>query len=61
MDENTRRRVFDPHFTTRGASGGSGLGLAIARRQVEAMGGTIEVESHPQQGSAFRILLARAP
>ncbi len=34
--------------------GGSGLGLAICRSLVEMMGGTIGVESVPDQGSIFR-------
>jgi len=33
-------RIFDPLFTTRGASGGAGLGLDLCRRIVERHGGT---------------------
>lgn len=34
---------------------GKGMGLYIVKSQVEAMGGTIEVESKPDQGTHFRI------
>jgi len=36
---------------------GRGLGLAIVREKVEKLGGVISVETDPQTGSSFRILI----
>jgi signal transduction histidine kinase len=55
MTAETLAHIFEPYFTTK--RNGSGLGLSIARRIAEAHGGTITVESEPDNGSRFRILL----
>ena len=61
MSADFKETIFDP-FTRAESSvtnkiQGTGLGMAITRNLVEAMGGTIAVESEPGQGSCFEILL----
>jgi C4-dicarboxylate-specific signal transduction histidine kinase len=56
----TRRRVFDPFYTTKGPAQGTGLGLSIVWRIVERHGGRIAVESSPSGGASFVVRLPRA-
>ncbi len=48
-------KIFVPFFTTK--TQGTGLGLPICRQLVEHNHGIIEVDSFPQQGTTFSILL----
>lgn len=58
IDSVTRRKIFDPNFTTKkgGLSFGLGLGLSIVRRIIAGYGGTIAIKSDPEQ-TLFRIKL----
>ncbi|MEE9526176.1 MAG: PAS domain S-box protein [Syntrophobacteria bacterium] len=58
MSRELQEQVFKYLYSTKGARG-TGLGLAITQKIVHEHGGTIEVESAPNKGSCFTIILPK--
>jgi PAS domain S-box-containing protein len=48
-------KIFGMYKTFHGNRDAKGLGLFISKNQVEAIGGTLEVESEPNVGTTFKI------
>ncbi len=64
MDDQTKKKIFLPFFTTKGAFSdnalnikGSGLGLTVCSNIVQMHGGQILVESQEGVGTAFTIVI----
>jgi two-component system sensor histidine kinase PilS (NtrC family) len=55
MDEEIRRRAFEPFVTSH--SEGTGLGLAVVYAAVEDHGGTIAIDSAPGKGTTVTVEL----
>lgn len=54
--EFIRERLFRPFDGTKGSKG-MGIGAYQAREYARSLGGDVEVESSPEQGTTFRIIL----
>lgn len=60
MPEDVRRRALEPFFTTKG-EGGTGLGLAQVYGLLRQLGGDVEIDSRPGQGTAVHLLFPVQP
>jgi PAS domain S-box-containing protein len=61
MDETTRRRIFEPFFSTKDPGRGTGLGMAVVFGIIESHRGFIHIDSHPGEGSTFTIYIPVMP
>ena len=57
IPEEIQSRIFEPFFTTKSIDKGTGLGLAISYQIVTKHDGKIWVDSTPETGTTFEILL----
>ncbi|MGE0707107.1 MAG: ATP-binding protein [Planctomycetota bacterium] len=59
IDEETRRRIFERGFSTKGSTPDAprGLGLSTAQRLARRNGGALRCQSTPGAGAEFRLLL----
>ncbi len=57
MDADQVEKIFDPFYTTKEVGKGTGLGLSVSLGIIESMGGTISVQSMPEAGSSFTLIL----
>lgn len=57
MSEETKKKLFNPFFSTKKKGEGTGLGLLMVYNTVNVHGGFLDVVSQPEKGSDFRIYL----
>jgi nitrogen-specific signal transduction histidine kinase/CheY-like chemotaxis protein len=55
MSEETRSRMFDPFYSTKGA--GHGLGLAVVQGIVRSLSGAIKIASEVGHGTTIQVML----
>ncbi len=59
MDEETKERIFEPFYTTKGVGEGTGLGLSITLGILEEHKGNVYVNTEQNKGTEFLIEIPR--
>jgi len=59
MDDDVKRRIFMPFFTTKGVQG-TGLGLAITQEILQRHHAEVQIESQPGKGTTFTMRFPNA-
>ena len=57
MSEETRKKIFEPFYTTKEVGKGTGLGMSLVYSFISDMKGRIEIETEINQGTCFKISL----
>lgn len=57
MDNETKKRIFEPFFSMKKQNEGSGLGLAISYNIIRQHRGLIHIYSEPGRGSSFSVYI----
>ncbi len=57
IPKDIQKKIYDPFFTTKEPGQGTGLGLSVVHGIIQDLGGVIEVESKPKEGTTFKVSL----
>jgi PAS domain S-box-containing protein len=57
IKEKNLSKVFEPFFTTKGQGKGTGLGLWVSYGIVKSLQGDLKVQSKPNKGTTFKLIL----